>query len=279
MTDAILEHEKEYVTAQAFQEALDDLKRSITELGERIALSDKKADDARQVVEDRVRQERDAREADIATLKQEVSESLKQNEVKLGRIDNKIDVMSQTLSTSIAELTGTIKNWSSVMDSRDQAYKDNRERIQQNETKLEAFGRDIDLVTSNQASLTQTLGEVRKTIYGVAGEQPPSLFSMIAEMQTQISKGFEKQQIQLSTALEVSRQNSQAIEAIQQAQLEEKARWQKRKDDAKEFAKAVLNNKRFWAIAGTVTVGTVLGLFPEAREAILDVMKLLLAGE
>ena len=283
MTEALIQapDTNPYVTEDAFNDAIASLKQSIDALAQTVdlridTLRDSMRDETQQSIDDALMDEREKRESDIKELRDDVADIARKTDEMGKNIDNKLDKVTHSLGLmngQLAKLDGTIGNWKTAMDST-------IKRADELAGNVKETGEKVDLLENRLSQQQAKQDQLHKTIHGHGEEDgPDSLFALIRNLETTVTTRFDKQDGELQKVASIAVKNAETVATIQ---LERKAyaeRWHKRRTLMISTIQALLSNKQFLAILGTVLVGIVIGIFPEARETLLSVLQFLLSGE
>jgi uncharacterized protein YoxC len=281
LPDDLLEDASKFVTEQSLETALNGIRQSIQDLGQRV---DSKIESARQsFLEEAERRfssklsdERNEREKAIQEIREDIDEFGKKTDKRLGEIDSRLQGIDSTLkgvSGGVERLTGTITVWSQAMDASRQLFQQNTEAIDKHGRRMDTMQTDIELLTTASASHLERTKNLHRSIYGAEGEDgPESLFGMLKSLSNSMNQRFDAQDQRLSDVQDISNSNAAAIAVINK----ERQLWEERKAAFQSLLLNLLTDKRSLAIIGTSIIGVLLGIFPQARESLLMVLETLL---
>jgi chromosome segregation ATPase len=284
MAQPVVEEKTEYVTQASLDamlqaiihriEAVDEANK--TRIGDlekafNSSVAQVKADSLatmQEAMDERFEKEEAKRKSDIDSLKG-----------KLRGIDSKLDEMQK----GVSEIKGLMSSFQNVLKSRDEkdleAHKrlDDRidtqaERVSRQSKGLADIKRDIDLLTNNQAGLTNTANRLQTSIYGdpARKDDAPSLFGSLNDLKEQVGQGFNNMGTRLNTAINEIGNNRADIAIMKAEQETEKAQWAARWNAAKEVGKAVVGNRWVQLAIAAILTGIVVSIFPELRDIIVQ---------
>ncbi len=272
--------ESTYITEEVFNGAVDSLKQQISDLSQKVQTGMNTMRDslAQETIarEAAISGERKARESALESLRGDVSEvndKAEETRQDLAKIDGKLDNLGKGLGQLNGKLTsmnGIIGTWKVAVDAT-------MDRAKGIETQLKEANESIDKLEVVALETQAKHDQMYKTIHGRSDEDgPDSLFSMIRDMDQRFTERFDMQNAALIRVNATSSDNATMIQTIVRQQQESKKRREKRRAAAIAFVQSILSNKQVMAIIATVLVGIVIGLFPDAREAILEIFRSLL---
>lgn len=268
------------ITRQMFDDTISALRGSINDLRgvvDSLAKQIGETQSHQQKVLDQLAEERRMREGAISKIEQDVQQIGIRQDKRLHEMDGKLD----RLTGGMERISGTLENFGQVLEVRDQATRENLERIKKLENGHEAQEKSLALVTMNQASITQDLRAVTATIYGNKDlpDAPESLMKQVNEIRIDVRSGFAGQagQIEALRADQATYQERvMRIEALQEAQAR---KWADRREALVEFAKGLAKSRYFWSVMGLAMAGLITALVPETKDIILQVLVAFLGGE
>ncbi|MDQ7027563.1 MAG: hypothetical protein Q9P44_18620 [Anaerolineae bacterium] len=280
-TPIVAEETTEYVTQHSFDSFAASINEQLKNLEEAFtkSVAQVKQDSLttmERVVDERLANEREQRQSDINSLKDDLRGQLTE-------LDNKLDEKLGRMGSDVARITGLMESIDNILKTRDEKDNEAHKRIEARiDAQHEQVGHqgeaiaeirtDIDLLNSNQAHLTNETSRLQTTIHGNPEnkDDAPSLFGLLGELQNQVSLGFTTVNIQIEAAMGGISDNQREIATIKQERQAEKEQWQKRRADAIALAKWFFTT-RIGILITLLLLGSVaMVIFPELRPVFIE---------
>lgn len=181
---------------------------------------------------------------------------------KLGEINNSVDhskQLVQEMSQTVSLFSSEMKGWTNTLSANQQSHVKIHSDIDRLEEEAKISGQA-------QVVLTERTDTLHRAIFGSPGHDGPlSLYASIEEVK-----------LLLIPSMELARSSAARIDAIEQAQQQEKERWTRRWSAAKSLGKGAAKTPYFWAVIAIAIVMFVAIFRPEALPAFIEfVLKLL----
>lgn len=264
-------------TISALRQSINDLRSVVDSLDKRIEAGQKATHDAiMKSLDERLAEEKRTREQAIGKIEHDVAEIGKKQESRLGEIDGKLDA----LTGSMERIHGALDGWKQVMQSRETAYQENKQRIEKLENGHEAQERSLTILSSSQAAMSQDLRTLHQSIYGNKDtpDAPPSINRILTELGRDVRTGFTGQAAQIESIRDAQKDVQARLQLIEQAQAAQTQKWADRKAAVVHLVKSATGSKYFWAVAGVGVAGLVMAIAPETKDIILQIITTILGG-
>lgn len=205
--------------------------------------------------------EADQRQADIKSVRDDIRAVDK----KMSGIDTKMSIMNTSLDSvqkTLERVTGVLDSIQTVITNVSSGQREQARRMETIETRQEKnseeIRNDIELLTSNQAAITNKADITYRAIFGVPGESGPvSLYESIATLQAELTRRIGD----VLASSEGNRRSIDALTAREDARSAEEQRqrvkWQARRQAIVGAVKIVAKS-RLGLAAGLAGLGAML---------------------
>lgn len=252
-------------SSEAHQKQVDDLAETLER-----KIEQGKVDNLttmQRVMDDRFAAEEAKRKSDIESLKGELKGDL-------GSMNSKLDEALK----GVSKITGLMESLPDRLRDRDERVAETHKRIEsridEQQNDLTEAKRNVELLMTNQASLTEKASRLQTTIHGDPNnkDDAPSLFGKLSQIEQQVTQGFINVGSRLDLTAEQVGQVRADVARIQEERTQEKARWQSIRDDVKSFGKWLIGTTMGRVAIGAVLGSIAIGAIPELRPPVIEAL-------
>jgi uncharacterized protein YoxC len=257
---------------EANRERIDEVRKDVTAAIQQSEARNLAA--TQQLVDERIAKEKAERKSDIDSLASELRTFAKDINGNIG-----------DMQRGVSHITGLMESLPKQLQTRDEKDIETHKRIEarideQNNrlanlsSSIDGVKRDNELLTSNQANLSNENSRIRATIHGDPEnkDDAPSLFKMMGELKDQMTSGFTNVGSRLDLTTEQLGQARADIAIINKERTLEKAQWSQRWDTARTISKELLKSRWVQLAIGALLAGVAMSVFPELRPQLVQTL-------